>query len=158
MRIRSHVLQAVTTGMAALLIGAVLSTSVSPATEDDTFVVIVATANPATSIKRQELARFFLKKTGRWSDGVGVLPVDQSAHSPVRGVFTRIVLSVEGMGQISAVESFWLQQVYSGRSTPPPVRDTDAGILAFVAANPGAIGYVGAAPTAGAVKVLKVTN
>ena len=66
-----------------------------------------------------------------------MVPVDQSAGSPVRSAFTRAVLSVEGMGQISAVQNFWLQQVYSGRSTPPPVKATDAEILAFVAANPG---------------------
>jgi ABC-type phosphate transport system substrate-binding protein len=144
--------------VAALLLSAALGTVSSPAADDGTFVVIVAASNRASSIKRQELARFFLKKTGRWNDGQGVIPVDLSAGSPVRSAFTRAVLSVEGMGQISAVQNFWLQQVYSGRNTPPPVKATDADVLAFVAANPGAIGYVGAAPAAGGVKVLTVTE
>jgi ABC-type phosphate transport system substrate-binding protein len=145
--------------VAALLMSAALGAVSPPATDESSaVVVIVAAANPASSIKRQELARFFLKKTGRWSDGHGVIPVDQSAGSPVRSAFTRAVLSAEGMGQISAVQNYWLQQVYSGRSTPPAIKATDAEVLAFVASNPGAIGYVGAAPAAGGVKVLTVTD
>ena len=144
--------------VAALLMSAALGVSGAPAADEGSFVVIVAASNPATSIRRQELARFFLKKTGRWNDGRGVVPVDLSAGSPVRSAFTRAVLSVEGMGQISSVQNFWLQQVYSGRSTPPAIKATDAEVLAFVTANPGAIGYVGAAPAAGGVKVLTVTD
>ena len=145
--------------VAALLMSAALGAGGAPAADESSFVVITAASNPATSIKRQELARYFLKKTGRWGDGRGVVPVDQSAGSPVRAAFTRAVLAIEGMGQISAVQNFWLQQVYSGRSTPPAVKATDAEVLAFVLANPGAIGYVAAAPAAGGgVKVLTVTD
>jgi ABC-type phosphate transport system substrate-binding protein len=144
--------------VAALLMSAALGVAGSPAADEAPFVVIVAASNPATSIKRQELARFFLKKTGRWSDGRGVVPVDLSAGSPVRSAFTQSVLSVEGMGKISAVQSFWLQQVYSGKSTPPPVKPADADVIAFITANPGAIGYVGAAPAAGTVKVLAIKD
>jgi len=65
---------------------------------------------------------------------------------------------VEGMGKISAVQSFWLQQVYSGQSTPPPVKPADADVIAYITANPGAIGYVEAAPAAGTVKVLAIKD
>ena len=144
--------------VAALLMSAALGIVSSPAADEGSYVVIVAASNPASSIKRQELARFFLKKTGRWNDGRGVVPVDLSAGSPVRSAFTRAVLSVEGMGQISSVQNFWLQQVYSGRSSPPAVKATDAEVLAFVAANPGAIGYIAPVAAAGGVKVLTVTD
>jgi len=137
---------------------ALWGTSLAPAAEDRGYVVVVAASNAATSMKRQELARLFLKKTSRWSDGHEVVPVDLSVGSRARAAFTRGVLSVEGMGQISAVQDFWLQQVYSGRSTPPVVKPTDADVIAFVAATPGAIGYVGAAPTAGTVKVLTIQD
>jgi ABC-type phosphate transport system substrate-binding protein len=144
--------------VAALLMSAALGAGGAPAADESSFVVITAASNPATSIKRQELARYFLKKTGRWGDGRGVVPVDQSAGSPVRAAFTRAVLAVEGMGQISAVQNFWLQQVYSGRSTPPAVKATDAEVLAFVLANPGAIGYIAPIAAAGGVKVLTVVD
>jgi ABC-type phosphate transport system substrate-binding protein len=125
--------------VAALVLSAVFGNTVSPGAEEAGFVVIVAANNPASSIKRQEVARFFLKKTGRWGDGRGVAPVDQSAGSPVRNAFTRAVLAVEGMGQISAVQNFWLQQVYSGRSTPPPVKATDADVDRTEYCQPGGV-------------------
>jgi ABC-type phosphate transport system substrate-binding protein len=145
-------------GVAALLVSAAPGISSAPAANDTSFVVIVASANPASSIRRQTLASFFLKKTSRWNDGGVVMPVDQSASSPVRNAFTRDVLSVEGMDKISAVQEFWLQQLYSGRNAPPPVKSTDAEVVAFVASNPGAIAYVGAVPAGGGVKALAITE
>jgi ABC-type phosphate transport system substrate-binding protein len=143
--------------VAVLAISAVSGISGTSA-EDPSFVVVVASANPVSAIHRQELARIFLKKTSRWSDGRAVVPVDQSVGTPVREAFTRSVLAVEGMGQISAVQNFWLQQVYSGRNTPPPVKAADAEVLAFVEANPGAVGYVSAPPGRGSVKVLAIRD
>ena len=144
--------------VAALVTSALLGSNIAPADDDRTFVVVVGADNPVASLKRAELARLFLRKTSRWSDGREVRPVDQSAGSPVRSAFTRTVLSVEGMGKISAVQNFWLQQVYSGQSTPPPVKPADGDVIAFVTANPGAIGYVGAAPAVGTVKVLAIKD
>src|SRR5438045_1666936 len=119
--------------MRLTLAALVMSALVGPAgsgPSDDSFLVVVAPNNPVTSIKRKDLARLFLKKTSRWSDGREVVPVDQSVRSPVRSAFTHSVLSLEGMGQISAVQNFWLQQVYSGRSAPPPIKPTDADVIA----------------------------
>ena len=143
--------------VAVLLSGLVLG-AFAPPPDPRTFQVIVSTENPANSIKKQDLAQFFLKKKSRWSDGREVLPVDQTARSPVRGAFTRSVLAAEGMEHLSEVESFWLQQVYSGRGTPPPIKSSDKDVVAFVQANPGAIGYVSAAATPGSVKVLTITE
>jgi ABC-type phosphate transport system substrate-binding protein len=142
--------------VAALVMSALLGSNVAPADDDGTFVVVVGADNPVPS-PSGELARLFLKKTSRWSDGREVRPVDQSADRPC-AARSRAVLSVEGMGKISAVQSFWLQQVYSGQSTPPPVKPADAEVIAYITANPGAIWYVGAAPAAGTVKVLAIKD
>jgi ABC-type phosphate transport system substrate-binding protein len=144
--------------VAALVLSTGMGPAGSPVADDQSFVVVVAANNPVSSMKREELARLFLKKTSRWSDGREVLPVDQSVGSPVRRTFTHSVLSVEGLGQISAVQNFWLQQVYSGRSAPPPVKPTDSDVLAYVGANPGAIGYVSSPPPAGTAKVLSIED
>jgi ABC-type phosphate transport system substrate-binding protein len=118
--------------------------------------VVVATTNPVASLERGELARIFLKSVTRWKDGREIAPVDQSGRSPVRTEFTRDVLEKAGMGRISAVESYWQQQIYSGRGVPPPVKSSDAEVVAFVAANPGGIGYVSAGADTAGVKVVDV--
>jgi ABC-type phosphate transport system substrate-binding protein len=89
-----------------LLMGAALLAAPTGAAQDG-FTIVVARSNPASSLKRQEAARLFLKRTTRWADGSDVTPVDQSARSAVRLAFTRSVLRAEGMSAQSAVESYW---------------------------------------------------
>ena len=59
--------------------------------------------------------------------------------------------------EIASVNSYWQQQVFSGRASPPVVKPSDAEVVAYVAATPGAIGYVAADATVAGVKVLTVT-
>ena len=120
------------------------------------YKVVVASANPVTAIDRGELAKVFLRNVTRWKDGREIAPVDQSGRSEVRTEFTKDVLEKAGMSRISAVESYWQQQIYSGRGVPPPVKASDAEVVAFVVANPGAIGYVSAAADTTGVKVVDV--
>jgi ABC-type phosphate transport system substrate-binding protein len=126
------------------------------ASQEKDFSVVVARSSPLTSVKRQELAKVFLRKITRWSDGTEAIPVDQSLRVPVRAAFTKAVLSLEGISQISAVESYWLQQVYSGRGSAPVVKPSDAEVIAFVASKPGGVGYVSAQADVSSVKVLKI--
>lgn len=106
------------------------------------YKVVVSASNPVTTLTRREAAEIFLKKKTRWEGGGEIAPVDQSATSLVRAAFTRDVLESEGLGRLSAVQTYWQQQIYSGRSAPPVIKVSDAEVVAFVAANRDAIGYV----------------
>lgn len=129
-----------------------------PATSEGGFRVIVASASAVSELKRDEVARIFLKKQTRWKDGKEVSPVDQSARSAVRLAFSRDVLAVEGLEKISAVENYWRQQIYSGRGTPPAVKTSDEDVRKFVATTPGAIGYVSSDADLTGVKAVKVQD
>ncbi len=93
-----------------------------------------------TQIKREILSAVFLRQTSRWGNGVQIMPVDQSSQSPVRAAFSTSVLSQP----VAAVQNYWARQISLGRLTPPPVKPSDAEVLAYVKATPGAIGYVDA--------------
>src|SRR6185295_4515252 len=95
-------------------------------------------ASPVAEMDRAEVARFFLRQSLKWSDGQPVLPVDQSSRSAVRDAFSKGVLKQP----LPAVDTYWQRQIASGRALPPPVKTRDAEVLAYVAATPGAIGYV----------------
>ena len=120
------------------------------------YKVVVSAANPVTTLTRREAAAIFLKKKTRWEGGREIAPVDQSASSLVRAAFTRDVLDSEGLDRLSAVQTFWQQQVYSGRSTPPAIKVSDAEVVAFVAANREAIGYVSADAATPGVKTVTI--
>lgn len=120
--------------------------------EEAGFKVIVNETNPVASLTSEELSRLFLKKATVWENGAPVDPVDLDEGSRAREAFSRDV----HRKSVAGVKSFWLQRIYSGRDVPPPEKESEAAVLAFVKAHPNAIGYVSStAPTIG-VKVLVV--
>jgi hypothetical protein len=135
-------------GAATLLWGAVAA----GAEPEPTFKVIVHQDNPIVSLTRAELSTLFLRRRLRWPDDVTAYPVDQSGHSAVRVAFTR---EVHGR-RVVAIESYWLQVLFSGRGVPPPQRSDDRDVIEYVRANRGAVGYILASARAGSVKVLQV--
>ncbi|HEX7153362.1 MAG TPA: substrate-binding domain-containing protein [Thermoanaerobaculia bacterium] len=114
--------------------------------------VIVNTANPTDSLTKKELASIFMKKTAKWEHGTPVVPVDQNDKSAARAGFTT---DVHGKS-VSAVKSYWQQQIFSGRDVPPVEKASDAQAIAFVKANAGAIAYVSDTADATGTKTLVV--
>jgi ABC-type phosphate transport system substrate-binding protein len=125
----------------ALLLTASLAvaSSAAPAEQEQTgFKIVVNEAYKGNAVKRETIADVFLKKATRWSSGQMATPVDQSLTSKLRASFSEQVLHQK----LEAVQNYWERQIFSGRDRPPPVKSTDAEVLAFVQANPGGIGYV----------------
>jgi ABC-type phosphate transport system substrate-binding protein len=145
---------AVSLGLLAWNAGAVAR----PETAGAGYRVIVDEASPVSGLKRADLARIFLKKQTRYKDGSELSPVDQSARSPVRAAFSRAVLAAEGLEKISAVENYWRQLIYSGRGTPPAVKNGDEDVRVYVAATPGGIGYVSDKAVLTGVKTVKIED
>ena len=114
----------------------VLSSPLAAAAQD--FTVIVNAANPVASMQKTEVAKLFLKKTTAWESGQAVSPVELPAAAKAREAFAHSVLNKS----IAQVKSYWQQQIFSGRDVPPPEKQTENDVVAFVRSNPGAIGYV----------------
>ena len=123
---------------------------------DAPFVVVVSASNPVSSITRDQASKLFLKKTPTWDNGRGeVVPVDQPEGSAVREAFTKAVLRKS----VSAVKSYWQQQIFSGRGVPPTEKASDSEVINYVRSNPNAIGYVSpSAVSGGGVKVVNVVD
>ena len=142
--------QWITCALAALAVAA--ARPAPAAAQDEGYVVIVNTANPVSSLTRQQVADIFMKKTAQWAHGGDVHPVDQPAVAGVRDAFSR---SVHGK-PASAVASWWGQQMFSGRAVPPPQRPTDRAVVNYVREDALAIGYVSPGAASQEVKVLRI--
>ena len=105
-------------------------------------------------MSKAQVSKLLLKKTTKRDDGTKALPVDQRADAAVRIDFSKEILGKS----VSSVKSYWQKLIFSGRAVPPPVKASDAEVVAFVKANPGAVGYVSASTSVDGVKVLKVTE
>lgn len=119
------------------------------------FVVVVNATNPASSISRTQLAALFTKKELSWSNGSPAFPVDLPTDDPTREAFTQ---AVHGKTP-QAIRAYWQQQIFSGREVPPPERDSDEEVLAYVRSTVGAVGYVRPTARLGpGVKVLGIAR
>ncbi len=138
----------------SLFLLAILLFFARDASADPGYRVIVNSANPVSSISKDHLGQMLLKTRTTWGNGNKVLPVDQRIGSRVRDVVSN---AVHGRSA-SVIKNWWNQQIFAGKGVPPPELATDAKVVAYVSANPGAIGYVaGDAPT-GDTKSVTITE
>jgi ABC-type phosphate transport system substrate-binding protein len=116
---------------AALTLTVLLATGFAPgAAAAASYKIIVHPSVKGNQIPRATLNSIFLKYSPRWGDGSPVLPVDQSFRSRIRQAFANEIHQRPMM----ELRVFWTRRM-----------ETDEDVVAFVAATPGAIGYV--APT-----------
>ena len=92
------------------------------------------------ALRREILAQVYLGGADRWGDGTPIVAVDLSGVSPVRHAFSSQVLGKS----VDAVKHHWLRRISSGQR-PPLSKASDDEVIAFVASQPGAVGYVSAA-------------
>lgn len=129
--------------------------AVPAAAQQGGYAVIVNEANSVSTLSAEEVSKIFFKKTQRWSSGLEAVPVDLPESAPVRESFSAAVLGKP----VSAIRAYWLQQIFSGRSGPPPEKPSDEQVIDFVRNNPGAIGYVSAGATlSGGVRRVQVVR
>ena len=139
---------------AIIVVLSVLVWTVPAVAADQGFKVVVNVSNSTTEISKESLSTCFMKQTTMWISGLPVGPVDQATNSETRMVFSK---EVHGR-DVNAVKSFWQRQIFSGKGVPPPEKASDDEVLAFVRANPGAVGYVSFNADIGSgVKVLEIT-
>jgi len=102
------------------------------------FQVIVHADNSMTRLSAKVVASMFLRKAKRWESGDAVVPIDLEPRHEARKVFTRAVHNKS----VTAIVGYWQRIIFAGRGTPPESKASEEEVLAFVAGNPGAIGYV----------------
>jgi ABC-type phosphate transport system substrate-binding protein len=127
-----------------LALWAVPSAAVEPA-----FLVVAHPAVQVTELSRAQLSRFFLKKTTQWSDASLVRPVEP-LDPRLREAFAQQVHE----RSVSAIAAYWNALIFSGRELPPLEKATDADVIAYVRATPGAIGYVSVGADTAGVKLV----
>lgn len=134
----------------ALLALGLAGTSI--ADEDAAYKIIVNAENPVDSIDRNFLRDGYLKKTSAWGSGDALHPIDLNAKLPARDAFVRQVIRKTP----AQLRSYWNQQIFSGKGTPPPALDSIAGVVAYVVADKGAVAYIPASADPGKAKVVTV--
>lgn len=117
----------------------------------DEFVIVTHPGVGTATLSTNAWSAIFLKKTRTWPGGTPIIPLDQSERSVVRIKFTTVV----HRKSVSAVRSYWHQRIFFGRDVPPIEKASDAAVVDFVRATPGAVGYVSVnALTSGVTRIV----
>ncbi len=110
--------------------------------------MVITHPSRATSLSSGDLRRFFMKQRRFWSDGTPVIAVNQTAATPVRTAFERLIFGRDA----ATLPAYWNQRYFEGLF-PPITLDSDEAVLRYVAAKENAIGYVDTRSVDGSVHV-----
>ncbi|MCP4369842.1 MAG: hypothetical protein GY797_17260 [Deltaproteobacteria bacterium] len=110
--------------------------------------IITNKANDIDDLKSRILAKIFMGREGKWSDGQKIFVVDHSSDSEIRSQFYKIVLNSKPTKKFLKPQS------------PVPFKamtlKTDVSTRKFVGRIPNAIGYIYLSKVNDKVKVLKI--
>jgi len=114
----------------------------------------VLIANPGvakSALTKEQVKNMLLGKSKNWPGGSRVkLCVAKSGDASASGIktYTRKTLAQFNL--------YWRKLAFSGKGKPPKQVGNDADVLAYVAANAGAIGFVAAGQSTGGAKVISI--
>ncbi|MCP4547987.1 MAG: phosphate ABC transporter substrate-binding protein [bacterium] len=138
--------------IAAIFLLVISMTGLGLETASAETLIIVNSAVAESAVDAEMIQKIFLGKTKKWEDKTAIVPVILD-EGPVHDAFLDQYLNKSA----KKFSTFWKKAVFTGTGTPPSSFATEAEIIAFVASNKGAIGYIGKVDAAPAnVKVLVV--
>ena len=141
---------ACTTRVSLVVIGILLGCSMAFA-QDVTIVANVGVS--VSSISNSQLRDIFTGASSRFADGSHAVPV------LLKGGAAHEVLLRRHIGDDPAQFRIrWHKALFTGQGSMPKEFASEAALLEFVAATPGAIGYVSRVPDPNLVKILNVSD
>ncbi len=99
---------------------------------------LVLVGNPDSgleTLEREQIVNIYMGRYRKLPSGISALPLDHTDH---RETFYRTLVDKS----LPAINAYWARLVFSGRGSPPNQVDTANEMLAMIADNPGAIGYL----------------
>jgi hypothetical protein len=105
--------------------------------ERSSIAVVVGVGSPIRQVTVDTLRELYLRRQRLWPDGERAMPVNLPADDPLRIAFSRRILG----RRPGDLEPYWLR-LYREGVQPPLVLQTSQAVCAYVAVEPGAIGYV----------------
>lgn len=113
--------------------------------------IIAHKSVPADSVTQREMLDIYTGEVRRWKNGEPIVAFDMTEEGEVRNSFYKFLGH-----KSSRLKSIWVKNLLMGDGEPPEPADSEAKVLAKVAATSGAIGFVRSELANDSVKVLAV--
>jgi ABC-type phosphate transport system substrate-binding protein len=128
-------------GLIAPVMGALLlATAARPARSAAPveIAVVVNAENPLTTLSAEDVRAYYMKRKSSWPNGEKIRPVDVEADNAARVLFVTQVLKTTP----SDLERHWLEIKYRAAESPPKRMSDDEGVIKYISAFKGGIGFV----------------
>ncbi len=134
-----------------MLMMAVLIFAASVAHADE-IVLVVNPANALSEMTLKDVKKIYLGKSKFFPGGGKVIAADQPEKSMIRKVFYEVMIDKSA----AKLKAYWSKRIFTGKGTPPIIKKDDEAMLAWVAEQPLALGYVYRKSVNDSVKVLNL--
>lgn len=117
---------------------------------------VVFIAHPSTSetsLTADDAKNILLGTKGKWNSGAAI-KLAVLANGDVHETVMKTYLQRSA----DQFDKYWKKQVFTGKGIMPATPASEAEMVAYVAANPGAFGYVSRTSVTDAVKILAVPS
>lgn len=114
--------------------------------------VVVASSSPLQALTTKELQAFYMGRNRTLASGDPALVYDLPREDALRDAF---YLDLTGM-RPAQVNSYWSRLIFTGQVLPPTALPNERSMVDTVRRNPGAIGYLGKAPTDSGLRTVLV--
>ena len=102
----------------------------------DNIWVVANVSESSLAFTKADVRTLFMNNS--YTQGMGLHPVAMAPGNRLRSIFNAKIITLPE----SRIQSYWAQMRFSGRMTPPKEFDTLEAMLAYIANNKGAVGYV----------------
>lgn len=113
-------------------------------------IAIVIHPDNNAELTMEELAKIYLGKLKRFSNGNLAIPLDRSEGSDIR---IRFLENTVGKDE-TKMKSYWSRLIFTGKGIPPKIVETDEEVKELVSRNPDIIGYIDSQSVDETVKVI----
>ena len=127
-----------------------LTTSFSVAEQ---FVIVVHPDNPVTSLTQADIRKIFLGRRAFWENGHKIDVYLQTSNNLHTSLVSQILNK-----SIRQFKIYWRRELYSGTGIPPQQFSDEQDLIAQIATNPTAIGYISSESLDDRVKPITISS
>ncbi|OJF70449.1 phosphate ABC transporter substrate-binding protein [Alteromonas sp. V450] len=113
-------------------------------------VAVIVHPSNTDNLDKDSISRLFLNKAKAFPSGTQAKPLALSEGEAATEEFNGKVLNKTA----SQLTAFWSKLVFTGKGQPPESMGSDADVVAAVASNPNAIGFIDASAVNDSVRVV----
>lgn len=117
-------------------------------------VAVIVHPSNSSALTKNDVNRIFVGKMKAFPGGGKAEPVNQVEGTAATDTFNSSILNKSS----SQLKAYWSKLVFTGKGNPPKALNSDADVIAYVAANPDAIGYISSGAAANGVKVITLSD